>query len=491
MSLSPNFLVNVVHEDPFLSHALNYNNLCIFPYLSNLYPPEFIDLQTKMEIILSCIRSSALMLILLLSISNLSDCYDPLDPNGNVTVTFDVHDRRSDGYVARVTIQNYYQYRHVDKPGWNIGWSWTNKEIIWSMFGAFATKQGECSSMTYPGAHSCMPNPVIADLLPDSPSVNMSENCCHGGLLSAWAIDPLRSFSSFEMTVVNLDGNSTIHPPANLTLLAPGPGYSCGPVLETEPTVSSDIGGRRQVQVYKTWKSTCTYSTFLANKTPGCCVSLSAFYNPKITACPECSCGCRDANQSTVPCISSEGDSSPLSDVKNADIVQCTDHMCPVRVHWHVKNNYMDHWRVKITISNYNYKRNYSDWNVLVQHPGLRQKSTTFSFNSTLLPTVGFEVEVALFWGLQAYNNELLQADKQQLGSVTTEVLLEKDSDTFTLRNGWGFPRRILFSGEECAIPLPDTYPMLPNGSSRTKPPHYLSLLLLIYMTFKTLVNCL
>jgi hypothetical protein len=31
--------------------------------------------------------------------------------------------------------------------------------------------------------------------------------------------------------------------------------------------------------------------------------------------------------------------------------------------------------------------------------------------------------EVALFWGLQAYNNELLQADQRQLGSVSTEIL--------------------------------------------------------------------
>ena len=119
------------------------------------------------------------------------------------------------------------------------------------MFGAFATKQGECSSVKHRGAHSCMPNPVIVDLMPDAPPVNMSENYFRGGLISARAIDPPRSFSSFEMTVVNLDGNSTVYPPANLTLWAPaGPGYTCGPVVETTPTVSSDFGGRRQVQVY-------------------------------------------------------------------------------------------------------------------------------------------------------------------------------------------------------------------------------------------------
>lgn len=32
--------------------------------------------------------------------------------------------------------------------------------------------------------------------------------------------------------------------------MAPGPGYTCGQVLDTDPTVSTDIDIRRQVQVY-------------------------------------------------------------------------------------------------------------------------------------------------------------------------------------------------------------------------------------------------
>ncbi|XP_037491852.1 COBRA-like protein 2 isoform X2 [Jatropha curcas] len=400
---------------------------------------------------MSCVQnSSALILILLIATCRFSDCFDPLDPNGNITITFDIHEWANDGYVARVTIQNYYQYRHIDKPGWSIGWAWTNKEIIWSMSGAFATVQGDCSSFRYQKPHSCQQNPVITDLMPDAPLANKSDECCHGGLLSAWAIDPSKAFSSFDITVGNLNISSTV-PPVNLTLLAPGPGYSCGPVLETDPTQLSDFGGRRKVQVYRTWKSTCTYSSFLANKKPVCCVSLSTFYNPTVTSCPECSCGCKETNQNKVPCIR-EGSFSSLSNLDDADVVQCTEHMCPVRVHWHVMKNYMSYWRVKLTISNYNYKRNYSDWNVLVQHPGFSQNTATYSFNSTILPTVGFTDKAALFWGLQFYNTELLQANEKQLGSVTTEILLEKDLSIFTLSNGWALPRRIYFIGAYCPL---------------------------------------
>ncbi|CAL5402228.1 unnamed protein product [Camellia sinensis] len=441
-----------------------------------------------MGLINSRICHSVLILILLASLCSFSDCYDPLDPNGNVTVTFDILQWTVDGYVARVTIQNYYQYCHVDKPGWQLGWTWTKNEVIWSMNGAFATQQGDCSTFTSQIPHSCKLDPVIVDLLPDAANENKSSDCCRGGLLSAWAINPLQSFSSFEITVGHLEGNTTGYIPLNLTLMAPGPGYTCGQLEDTDPTVSSVIGGRRQEQVFRTWKSSCTYSSYLANKAPVCCVSYSTFYNPIITSCPQCIC-CRSSNPNPMSCIG-KGNPVTQSDLASKpDIVQCTDHMCPLRVHWHLKNNYKDQWRLKLTISNYNYGKSYSDWNVVVQHPGFSQSAITYSFNSTVLPTVGITDEVALFWGLEHYNSQLLTADEKQPGSVTTEVLLEKDSKSFTLRNGWAFPKRIFFNGDNCEMPLPDTFPMLPNGSSSQKPTHHhFILLFLIILTLKTLL---
>lgn len=70
------------------------------------------------------------------------------------------------------------------------------------------------------------------------------------------------------------------------------------------------------------------------------------------------------------------------------NLLQCTDHMCPVRVHWHIKNNYRDHWRVKLTVSNYHYGANFSDWNVLVQHPNFGESLQSYSFNSTTIQSV-------------------------------------------------------------------------------------------------------
>lgn len=42
------------------------------------------------------------------------------------------------------------------------------------------------------------------------------------------------------------------------------------------------------------WNVTCSYSQFLAQKTPTCCVSLSSFYSDTVVNCPACTCGCQN-----------------------------------------------------------------------------------------------------------------------------------------------------------------------------------------------------
>ncbi|XP_031379945.1 protein COBRA-like isoform X2 [Punica granatum] len=415
----------------------------------------------------------ALMLVLLVASCNLSDCYDPMDPNGNITITFDIHKWTNDGYVARVTVQNYYQYRLVDKPGWTIGWTWANAEVIWSMYGAFATQQGNCSNHMFQVPHSCKKDPVILDLTPEAAPENRTEGCCQSGLLSAceshavgpwpwlhmWTCFRRRAYSLFrywgqEKSSSFQDMEIDLH---ILSFL--GEQITCLlcltlEFLQSHRHVLPDVQLRVQrskaeyIFMYKVFRNLM---------------------------------------------VSSNGHGSPGNAHPNSrddtDVLQCTDHNCPVRVHWHVKNNYADHWRVKLTVSNYNYKRNYSNWNILVQHPGFNQSSKAFSFNSTMLPTVGFEDEVALFWGYDSYNNELLQANHDQLGSVTTEILLEKDADSFTLSNGWAFPRKIYFNGENCQMPLPDTFPMLPNHDVGLHPPPLGFLLLLTLLSLKQLLD--
>ncbi|KAG1359242.1 putative COBRA-like protein 1 [Cocos nucifera] len=92
--------------------------------------------------------------------------------------------------------------------------------------------------------------------------------------------------------------------------------------------------------------------------------------------------------------------------------------------------------------------------------------------------------EAAIFWGLEYHNKELLQAGDGEPGSVTTEMVMHKDPGSFTLRNGWAFPRKVYFNGEICAMPMPDDFPRLPNTSSRPSNACHLVFILCLLILF-------
>lgn len=73
--------------------------------------------------------------------------------------------------------------------------------------------------------------------------------------------------------------------------------------------------------------------------------------------------------------------------------------------------------------------------------------------------------DTGMFYGMKFYNDLLMEAGKS--GNVQSEVLLQKDKDSFSFKQGWGFPRKVYFNGDECMLPPPDTYPYLPNSAQK------------------------
>lgn len=108
-----------------------------------------------------------------------------------------------------------------------------------------------------------------------------------------------------------------------------------------------------------------------------------------------------NANRSDSKLAHKTGINTPKKD--NTPLLQCTHHMCPIRVHWHVKLNYKAYWRVKISITNFNYRMNYTEWTLVAQHPNLNNVTQVFSFGyKPLLPyesiSKSFASQASLFF---------------------------------------------------------------------------------------------
>lgn len=389
--------------------------------------------------------------------------YDVLDPNGNINIKWDVMSWTPDGYVAVIALSNFQMFRHIPSPGWTLGWTWAGKEIIWSIVGAQATDQGDCSKFKGNIPHSCERSPAIIDLLPGVHDNQKYTDCCKGGVVTSWGQDPAAAVSSFQVSV-GLSGTSStsVKLPRDFYLLGPGLGYTCSGATIMPPSVFLSADRRRRNQAMMSWYVTCTYSQMIVSKNPTCCVSFSSFYNPMITPCPSCACGC----EGTANCIGSQSQiqsvvGSQPSIAGDAPLLQCTNHMCPIRVHWHFKANYKEYWRVKITVTSFNYGMNYTQWTLAAQHPNFNNITQVYKFDYKPLNVFGSLNDTGMFYGIKYYNDLLMQAGPE--GNVQTEMILRKDKSTFTLDQGWAFPRKVYFDGDECTMPPPDKYPSLPS----------------------------
>eukprot|EP00270_Netrium_digitus_P013917 TRINITY_DN4677_c0_g1_i1.p1 TRINITY_DN4677_c0_g1~~TRINITY_DN4677_c0_g1_i1.p1 ORF type:complete len:458 (-),score=82.74 TRINITY_DN4677_c0_g1_i1:304-1677(-) len=396
------------------------------------------------------------------------EAYDALDPTGNVTIVWDITSWTGDGYIATVKLWNYQQFRRIESPGWKLNWNWTHGEVIWSIAGAEAAFQGDCSKLTFPGGnipHCCLQYPTILDLLDVPENANVWKNCCKSGLLSAFAQNPGDALASFQITVGNATNTIwTALPPQNFSLGIDG--YTCTPPLRVNSTLLTSDSGRRFTQALVTWKVVCTYNRLEVKKLPSCCISLSAFYNTTIIPCSSCACACGNYSDNAAICkvasddppylVSSDGSGVPVR--KSPSALLCSPDGCPVSIHFHLKVNYKSYWRAKLTVINRSLYTNYTGWNLAMEHPGLTNLTEVFSWHVQQIQPFGVN-NTAVFWGLKMYNDILMPAGRD--GNVQSEMLIEKTPD-FTLENGWAFPRKIIFNGEECV--MPEEFPALPPG---------------------------
>ncbi|KAL5723186.1 hypothetical protein ACHQM5_006610 [Ranunculus cassubicifolius] len=267
-----------------------------------------------------------------------------------------------------------------------------------------ADKFGDCHA--FQGdyiPHCCSRDPEVVDLLPETPYNVRITNCCKGGILSSLSQDPSHAVNSFQLHV-GLAGNSRklFQMPSNFSLNAPGSAYTCGNYEMVSPITSLNSDERRVIRV----------------------------------------------------------NSPPAVAAASQPSAQCTSHMCPIKVHWHVKKSYTEYYRLKITVTNFDFLKNFSSWNLVTQHPDFTNLVAVDSFHYRFLTAYGDINDTAMMWGVDYYNNLLLSN-----GNVQSELLIKK-AKGFDFARGWALPRRVYFNGDLCLMPPPDSYPKLPNSAT-------------------------
>ncbi|PPD83169.1 hypothetical protein GOBAR_DD19883 [Gossypium barbadense] len=388
----------------------------------------------------------SLISFILISVSP-SNGYDPLDPHGNITIKWDLLQSNPDTNDVRVSIFNFQLYRHIERPGWQLGWEWQGDEAIMSMLGAEATEQGNCSR--FKGGenlpHCCEKQPMIIDLLPEA-SFNMkTSNCCKGGVLSSMVQDPSNYAAIFVMKIGAVNSSDGFKMPGNFSFGVSG--YTCGQPVRVPPSRYSWDSGRRWTQALGKLEFGCQcliYSPKLLPKEHGI-----------LHACTPNSWH-QVHHNAVFPYQHST--TQPLSLALNA---------AAVAMHPNVRGNATgvarnERLESAVTGTNkMNILKNYSQWNLEAVHPNLKNLTQVFSFNYEPLNPYG-HIDSGMFWGIRYYNDMLLQEGEN--GYVQTEMLMRKGEDFLSFRQGWGFPTRVLFNGDECVMPLPDQYPALPNN---------------------------
>ncbi|KAI3963004.1 hypothetical protein MKW92_021348 [Papaver armeniacum] len=395
-------------------------------------------------------------------------------------------------YTAQVSISNYNPLARLDY--WKLSWTWMRQEFITTMKGAYPSivDSRDClfgpqgiyyKDMDFANVLNCQKNPTIVDLpleKTNDSTLGGIPFCCRNGTILPPSMDPSRSTSIFQLTVKKMPpylNRTDLAPPQNFQIKSTlNTDYKCELPILVSPSLFPDSSGLPiNKTAVKSWQVVCNI-TKPKDASPKCCVSFSAFYNESAIPCKTCACGCPRNPSNTcstnaparllpayallVPFDNRTQIAEQWSDLKHLPISKpapCSDN-CGVSINWHVNSDYAKGWSARITLFNWG-ETNFVDWFVALQFrkavPGFEK---TYSFNGTALN--GFDNTIFMH-GLQGLNYLVGEVDGSRPkkdprvpGKQQSVILFsKKHTPGLDIVAGDGFPRKVIFNGEECALP--------------------------------------
>ncbi|KAJ6329086.1 hypothetical protein OIU77_010709 [Salix suchowensis] len=287
-------------------------------------------------------------------------------------------------------------------------------------------------------------------------------------------------FSVFQMQVYKMPpdlNRSLLIPPQNWKISGTfNSDFECGHPIQVSPSQFPDANGLPSKRsAVASWQVVCNITHF-KHQSPKCCVSFSAFYNDSVVPCSSCACGCStnpsqtcSANETALllkystlllPFENRTKEALEWARIKRRTVpnpLPCGDN-CGVSINWHVLSDYRGGWNARISLFNWD-DNVFADWFAAVQldkvTPGFEK---FYSFNGSVMP----ESNNTLFMqGLPHLNYLLAERDGDNPRKDPRVPGMQQSVISFTKKNipginvagGDGFPTKVIFNGEECALP--------------------------------------
>uniref|UniRef100_A0A2N9ERS8 COBRA C-terminal domain-containing protein n=1 Tax=Fagus sylvatica TaxID=28930 RepID=A0A2N9ERS8_FAGSY len=442
--------------------------------------------------------------------------------NGDLSFSYDVLQAFTSSYLAQVTIDNNHPLGRLDH--WNLTWEWMRGEFIFNMRGAYTHKKDGATCVYGPAAKyygdldfskvmNCEKKPIIGDLPPylaNDTKVGKLPYCCRNGTILPKVMDESKARSIFQLEVYKLPpdiNRTTLNPPQKWGINGDiNPDYKCGPPIRVDPTEFPDPSGlQATTSAVASWQVVCNI-TRPKVKQAKCCVSFSAYYNSSVIPCNTCACGCdasSTCNQNAkamflpaeallVPFANRIEKAKAWARLKHKPVpkpLPCPDN-CGVSLNWHIDTDFKNGWTARITLFNWG-EIPFEDWYTAIQmkkaFPGFEK---VYSFNGTSLPDLN---DTIFFQGLPGLNflmgeaNGTKVSDPRVPGKQQSVISFSKKlTPSINIQQGDGFPTRVLFNGEECA--LPTEIPM-PGNARHQSHVNFLAIIFITAMTFMLMTD--
>ncbi|XP_042421576.1 COBRA-like protein 10 [Zingiber officinale] len=415
---------------------------------------------------------------------------------GDLTFAYDVLQAYESNYMAQVTIDSNSPLGRLDN--WNLTWEWKRGEFIYTMRGAYTLRKdsSDCfygqsgkyyQGLDFANVMNCETKPTIVDLPPERAKDNNIGNlpyCCKNGTLLPPTMDPSQSKAIFQLQVYKIPpdlNRTTLYPPTNWKINGVlNANYVCGPPFRVSPMEFPDSNGLMSLsEAIASWQVVCNATRPKKGATQ-CCVSYSAYYNDSVIPCDTCACGCNDNSKFRscdpdgralllppeallIPAENRTAKAKAWAEIKHYKLprrLPCLDN-CDVSINWHIVSNYRKGWTARITLFNWE-EYSFKDWFVAVQmDKAYRGYERAYSFNSTKLIGPGVINRTFFLQGLEGLNyligetdGKNPQVDPRVPGKQQSVIsFTKKETPGIDIVKGDGFPTRVYFNGEECALP--------------------------------------